>query len=74
MPAASYQITGGAKVLVFTCEDCGRPAHFGIDAHILEALHTGKVERAGRWYCGRVNGTPCCVEGETDDRRTKDAA
>jgi hypothetical protein len=70
MPAASYQIPGGAKVLVFTCETCGGPAHFSEDAHILEAVHTGKVERAGRWYCGRVEGKPVCVSRRPEFQAT----
>lgn len=62
MPASTFQIPGGARVLVFTCEVCNGPAHFSEDAHILEAVQTGKVERCGRWYCGRVNGRPVCVK------------
>lgn len=61
MPVRSHQIPGGAKVLLFFCEGCGAPAHFSEDAHILEAVQSGKVERAGRWYCGWADGRPKCI-------------
>jgi len=52
MPAKSYQIPNGNRVLVFLCETCGEPASFGVGVNILEALRTGRPELAGKWTCG----------------------
>jgi len=61
MPAKSYQIPGGARVLLFTCEVCGGPAHFGRDVKLLVALRTGDAKREGEWYCGRIGAEPVCI-------------
>lgn len=61
MPARTHQIPGGAKVMMFTCDDCGAPASFSIGANLREALSTGDVTKAGRWFCGWANGQPTCI-------------
>lgn len=61
MPAASYQIPGGSRVLMFTCDDCGAPAMFGVGCDIRAALQSGDVSRAGRWFCGQRDGRPTCI-------------
>jgi len=61
MSVTSYQIPDGARVLVFTCEDCGSPAHFSIGAHVMDALRTKDQSKAGRWYCGYRDGRPVCI-------------
>jgi len=61
MPARSYQIPGGARVLLFSCEVCGGTAHFSRGSSILAALHSGDVKRAGEWYCGWKDGEPICI-------------
>ena len=55
MPAATYQIPGGARVFIFTCDTCGAPASFGYDVHLLQAIDHKDVTRAGRWYCAAHN-------------------
>lgn len=53
MPVHSHQIQGGSRVILHTCEDCGRPAPF---------------EAAGKWYCGYLNGNPQCVASSSTER------
>lgn len=61
MPVETYQIPGGARVLIFTC-CCGAPAHFGVDSDVRAALRTGDVTKAGTWFCGMdATGEPACV-------------
>jgi hypothetical protein len=67
MPAATYQIPGGARVLIFTCEGCGDPAGFGYGVNILSALAATNreeaIRRAGRWYCARhPDGSGYCAK------------
>ena len=63
MPVRSHQIEepGGARVFVFTCEDCGGPAHFSEGADLRAALREGDEALAGRWFCGWRDGRPACV-------------
>lgn len=49
-----------AQVLLFLCEDCGRPAAHGVGSSIRAALATGDLAKAGKWYCGLRAGVPCC--------------
>ena len=61
MPARSVETAPGHRVMIFTCETCGAPASFGEGVNLREALSSGDVTRAGRWFCGWVNGKPQCV-------------
>lgn len=62
MPATSHQIPdGGARVLLFTCEDCGGPACFGVGVHLHDALSAKDQSKAGLWYCGYRDGRPVCT-------------
>jgi hypothetical protein len=52
MPARSHQIVGGARVLLFTCETCGRAASHGVEVgSIRAAWDAGSTKKLGRWYC-----------------------
>lgn len=65
MPVASFQTpgpAGAARVLIFTCEECGGRGHFSeAGADPLKALHAGDVKLAGRWFCGWREGRPMRV-------------
>ena len=61
MPAATYQIPGGARVFVFTCDVCGAPASFGVGCNLHAAIRSGDVTKAGQWFCGRVDGIAQCT-------------
>jgi hypothetical protein len=51
MPVQSYQIPGGARVLIFTCDVCGKPACYGEGVNLRAAIATGNVKLAGDWRC-----------------------
>lgn len=69
MPVESYQIPGGARVLLFTCEVCGGQAWFGVGVSIRAAIARKDVTEAGAWFCGLSSaGVPCCAaSGRLDD-------
>jgi hypothetical protein len=53
MPVASHQIAGGARVLIFTCDEpgCSKPACYGVGVNLRAAIATGNVKLAGDWRC-----------------------
>lgn len=61
MTVQTYQIPGGSRVLLFSCDDCGAPALFGTHCNVRAALKSGDVSRAGRWFCGQRDGRPTCI-------------
>jgi hypothetical protein len=52
MPARSTESSPGHRVMVFDCDTCGGPASFGEGVNLREALRSGDVSKAGRWFCG----------------------
>ena len=60
MPVRSVESSPGHRVFEFTCEVCGAPACASEGTDLLRAIKTGKVEHAGRWFCGFKNGQPYC--------------
>ena len=75
MPARSYQIPGGARVLVTTCDDCGADAPFGFNVNLLAALNATTPAEAkrhlGRWCCGlSADRKPKCkrISHASDDK------
>ena len=71
MPAQTYQIPNGSRVLLFSCESCGSPACFGFNCDVRAAMaaktKADGTRLAGKWWCGRLpNGDGYCkVTGET---------
>lgn len=64
MPVKSVESSPGHRVMEYRCEICGEYACFGFGARILDALRTGDVRRAGRWYCvDHVPGEPAAATG-----------
>lgn len=62
MPVKSHQIEGGARVVLFFCEVCDRPAQFGFGVHLITSLRTGNAAKAGKWYCtDHVNGAETSI-------------
>ena len=49
-----------ARVFLFSCEGCGKPAGFGDGVSLRAAMATGDVEKAGRWFCGFDEAGPYC--------------
>jgi hypothetical protein len=63
MPVRSVESSPGHRVFEFRCDTCGAYACAGEDCHITEALRTGDVSPAGRWFCGMdANRNPACVD------------
>lgn len=61
MPVRSVESSPGHRVMVETCDVCGAPAPFGEGVNMRAALRTGDASKAGRWFCGWVDGAPVCV-------------
>jgi hypothetical protein len=61
MPARTVQPSPGHRVFEFTCDTCGGPASFGEGVNLREALRSGDVSKAGRWFCGFVEGRAVCI-------------
>ena len=68
MMPVTWEKSGPNLKPVFWCEDCGQPAHFGVGCNLRAAIAHKDASRAGRWYCGRVDGSPQCKQVQQEGR------
>jgi hypothetical protein len=60
MPIA-WEKSGSNLKNVAYCDECGQLALYGESVRLRSAIATKDASKAGKWFCGWVDGAPACV-------------